>query len=161
MLKDKIGAKFKMEHRHATQIANLLNAQNQLTIPYTAERILHTAQNYVLIMQADEVIACAEVTKVQWYQFELRHLTVADPQKRNGYGRALLLEAERRALAEGAKVLQSTIRVGNNASESLFADAGYKSTCKFFNEASGNMISVWQRPLAPEADFSDPPPAYD
>jgi N-acetylglutamate synthase-like GNAT family acetyltransferase len=139
-----------METRHASQIAQLLNEQNKLTVQYTAERILEHSGNYLLrFNDSGDVVACAELKRVQWYQFELLHVTVAATHKRQGLASALVVEAESHAKNEGAEVLQSTIRKGNEESESLFAKCGFQSVCTFFNTNSGNLIRVWQKVLVP------------
>jgi hypothetical protein len=42
-----------------------------------------------------------ELKKVQWYQFEISHVTVAPGQKRKGLALDLVKEAEREAVAQG------------------------------------------------------------
>lgn len=135
--------------KQAAEIAALLNNQNQLTVAYTSDSVLASRENY-LITCSDEghVIACAELKKVQWYQFELLHVTVAQNFHRKGHAKELVERAERIALERGARILQSTIRVGNVASENLFASASFNPVCRFYNRSSGNVIGVWQKVLA-------------
>lgn len=139
-----------MDRSQAEQIALLLNTQNQLTVEYTADRVLEHRNNYLIRLDAiDQVAACAELKKVQWYQFELLHVTVASSSHRQGHARALVAEAATRAIQGGARILQSTIRVGNAASEGLFQSSGFESVARFYNAHSKNMIGVWQRVLSP------------
>jgi N-acetylglutamate synthase-like GNAT family acetyltransferase len=137
-----------MDRGQAEQIATLLNEQNQLTVQHTAEKVLEHSDNYLVRLDSvGHVLACAELKKVQWYQFELLHVTVAQEHQRKGYAHALVAEAEKKAFEFGARILQSTIRVGNTASEELFKSSGFNSVCRFYNPTSKNMISVWQRVL--------------
>ena len=130
-------------------IAALINARNQLTVCYTPQLILAEANNYrYKLSEIDEVIACVEVKKVQWYQVEIRHLTVAAAFERKGYAKALLCEAERFALRQGARLLQCTIREDNVPSRKLFEGIGFLHVGSFFNERSGNNIDVFQKVLA-------------
>lgn len=139
-----------MDNKHAEQIAMLLNDQNQLVVQYTADRVLEHKDNYLVRLDnSGKVIACAELKQVQWYQFELLHVTVALKNQKQGHARALVAEAERRAIHRGARILQSTIRAGNSASEALFKSSGFKSVSRFYNTKSKNIISVWQRVLSP------------
>ena len=91
-----------MERIHAEQIARLLNDQNQLTIPYTAETVLEHAPSYLVrIGECGEIIACTELKAVQWYQYELLHVTVAQTHLRGGLARSLIAEAEQQARLRG------------------------------------------------------------
>jgi N-acetylglutamate synthase-like GNAT family acetyltransferase len=139
-----------MEKRHASQVAKLLNEQNKLTVQYTAEKVLEHADNYLLRFDdSGDVVACAELKFVQWYQFELLHVTVAPTNKRKGLASALVAEAESRARKKGAEILQSTIRKGNEESEGLFGKSGFQAVSTFLNAQSGNLIRVWQKVLVP------------
>lgn len=139
-----------MDRSHAEQIAMLLNAQNQLTVRYTADSVLEHQDNYLVRLgDLGQVVACAELKQVQWYQFELLHVTVAQKNQRQGHARALVAEAEGRAIHRGARILQSTIREGNLASEALFKSSGFESVSRFYNVRSKNIIGVWQRVLSP------------
>jgi N-acetylglutamate synthase-like GNAT family acetyltransferase len=146
-----------MDQNQASQIATLLNEQNQLTVQYTAKRVLEHAPNYLVrIDDAGKVAACAELKKVQWYQFELLHVTVATTHLRKGLARNLIAEAQARAETSGARILQCTIRDGNKPSEDLFASSGFQSVCAFYNQQSKNLVRVWQKVLAlPPAGSAD------
>jgi len=134
----------------ADTIAVLLNARNELTVPYARQRVLDDADNYRCILSdAGEVIACVEIKKVQWYQCEVLHLTVSKAHERTGHGKALLCEAERVARAKNARVLQCTIRDDNIGSRRLFEGFGFQRVSAFFNEHSGNNVGVYQKVLVP------------
>ncbi|MBD9467764.1 GNAT family N-acetyltransferase [Pseudoxanthomonas sp. PXM01] len=144
-----------MERNQAEQIANLLNTQNQLTVHYGADRVLACQDNYLVRLDSSgRVIACAELKKVQWYQFELLHVTVSQQHHRQGHARSLITEATDRAISDGARILQSTIRAGNIASEHLFRSSGFEPVSRFYNARSKNIIGVWQRVL------SEVPPSH-
>jgi len=133
----------------ADQIAALLNERNELTVQYTRQRVLEHAGNYICRhSESGEVVACVEVKKVQWYQSEILHLTVTESQERKGHAKALLCEAERVARANGARLLQCTIRVDNTASRHLFEGSGFLHVGTFFNQGSGNNVGVFQKVLA-------------
>jgi hypothetical protein len=56
----------------AEQIASLLNSQNQLTVPYTASKILNAQDRYIVRFDnAGRVLGAVEVKPVQWYQSEI------------------------------------------------------------------------------------------
>ena len=132
----------------ADQIAALLNARNQLTVHYTRKRILDNADNYICQISEDgEVIACVEVKKVQWYQAEILHLTVAEAYERKGHAKALLCKAERVAKTKGIQLLQCTIRMDNKASRQLFEGFGFSHVSTFLNKGSGNFVGVFRKVL--------------
>jgi ribosomal protein S18 acetylase RimI-like enzyme len=140
----------------AQQIADLLNSQNQLTVPYTAGKIMDAQTRYVVRYDEDsKVLGAVEVKKVQWYQCEIDHLSVDPQSKRRGIGSWLLQEAEARASDLGARVTQCTIRVGNVASESLFCKYGYTATVTFVNRENGNQVTVYQKVLEHAHSGSD------
>jgi len=140
-----------MLHRTAEQIAALLNKQNQLAISYTPEMILEHQDRYLVRMDVrmdnSLVLGVVAVTKVQWYQCEISHLSVGSNVRRHGIAKGLLRDAEAKALQHGAKIAQCTIRGGNEASEELFRGQGYTLTARFFNSESGNQVAVYQKVL--------------
>jgi N-acetylglutamate synthase-like GNAT family acetyltransferase len=132
----------------ANQIAKLLNERNELTKPYTRQDILKDAANYqIRRSDCNVVVACVEVKKVQWYQTEIRHLTVTQSEERKGHAKALLADAEQLARARDARILQCTIRQGNAASRRLFEGRGFVQVCTFFNKRSSNNVEVFQKVL--------------
>lgn len=133
---------------HANQIAALLNARNELTVQYTRQRVVEHADNYLCrYSENGEVVACVEVKKVQWYQTEILHLTVAASHERQGHAKALLCEAERVARANGARLLQCTIGVSDTASRALFEGFGFSHIGTFLDQGSGNNVGVFQKVL--------------
>lgn len=137
-----------MTPESALQIASLLNSQNQLTIPYTAQNILSDESLYLVKYgQSEEVLGAAEVKKVQWYQCEILHVTVSPVARRQGIGTWLVREAEKRAIELGARIVQCTIRTRNQESEGLFQKLGYDRTVTFHNADSGNDVGVYEKVL--------------
>ena len=83
-----------MTANQAEQIAKLLNSQNQLTRKYNQETILKGKERFILKEDIEgTVLGAVEVVKAQWYQAEIKHLTVALSQRRRGVGRDLLIQA--------------------------------------------------------------------
>lgn len=139
----------------AEQIADLLNSQNQLTVPYTASKIIDHQDHYIVRYDDNgKVLGAVEVKKVQWYQCEIDHLSVDPKSKRQGIGSRLLQDAEARARDMGARIAQCTIRVGNDASEGLFKKHGYTPTVTFLNRANGNQVAVYQKVLEAQSQSS-------
>ena len=132
----------------ATQIANLLNSQNQLAVPYTAAAILDAQHRYIVRLDdSAQVLGVVEVKPVQWYQCEIDHLSVAPRSRRSGIGSWLLERAEQKAREVNARVVQCTVRVGNTESEGLFKKNGYVSTVTFLNRQTDNSVTVYQKVL--------------
>ena len=101
-----------MDAEVAEQIATLLNNRNELTRQYDAARVLEHADSYLYLTLGAEVSACIKLSRVQWYQVEIGHLTVAEAHERLGYGRQLVKQALTQAAEQGARVAQCTIREG-------------------------------------------------
>jgi len=135
-----------MTAEQADAIAHLLNTQNQLISKYDGKKVLRTAGEFLYRSGTkDPIIACVELKKVQWYQFEICHLTVHPDYQRQGHAYSLINEAEQQAIAAGARVLQCTIREGNRGSEQLFAKSNFVQTSKFYYPYSENHVAIWQK----------------
>ncbi|MDA3840276.1 MAG: GNAT family N-acetyltransferase [Patescibacteria group bacterium] len=132
----------------AEQIANLLNSRNQLVVDYTADKVLESKSNYVYLEDENEVIACAESKKIQWYQSEISHVSVLKKVEGKGKGKEILSRAERKAKNDGAKLLQCTIRTNNENSLRLFLRMGYEKVNRFFYPNSGNWVYVLQKSIS-------------
>jgi N-acetylglutamate synthase-like GNAT family acetyltransferase len=149
-----------MTLEQAAQIAELLNTRNQLQNEYDAETVLERSNNFLVELQDGAVAACVEIKKVQWYQWELCHLSVTEELERRGLGKRLIRRAEEKAKQGGARIIQCTIRVGNEASEQAFRRSGYREACCFYNAATDRYVAVWQKVLSHRAAPStatDPP----
>lgn len=134
----------------AKSIAALLNARNELTVPYDRDKVMSQAEDYLCRLSDDgEVIGCVQIKKVQWYQYEVLHLTVGYGHERRGHAKALLEDAEALGRARRARILQCTIRFDNVASKALFQSYGYIRVNAFLNEVSGKIVEVWQKALVP------------
>ena len=132
----------------AEAIALLLNTRNELTVQYDRAKVIADADDYLCRLSDDgELIACVQVKKVQWYQCEVLHLTVARSYERKGHAKDLLADAEALGRRRNARLLQCTIRADNAASQALFRRCSYRCVNAFLNEVSGNTIQVWQKVL--------------
>ncbi|MCB0752781.1 MAG: GNAT family N-acetyltransferase [Ignavibacteriae bacterium] len=129
----------------ASQIADLLNRSNNLVVKYNSRQILNSKEDYIFNLVDDEVIACAKCKKVQWYQWEISHVSVKESELKKGYGKNIIRECELRAVRGSAKIIQCTIRNDNFASIQLFKSMGYEQVNIFFYEKSGNYVYVYQK----------------
>jgi ribosomal protein S18 acetylase RimI-like enzyme len=138
-----------MENRTAEQIANLLNKENQLVVRYTGEDILASSDRYLFkTNEKGAVTTCIECKKVQWYQFELCHLTVGPKYRKKGLGQVMLKEAESHVLRNEGRLIQCTIRENNQASINLFTKNGFKHVSTFYYPVSGNNVMVFQKVIS-------------
>lgn len=137
-----------MTRDQADQIAILLNDRNKLARQYTADDVLPDAGNYHVELLDEVVIGCVEIKKMQWYQWELCHLAVAEAHCRKGIGAKLIRLAETVARDGGASLVQCTIRVGNHDSEKVFRKSGYREACCFYYSVTDRYVSVWQKAVA-------------
>jgi len=129
----------------AQQIAKLLNERNQLTRNYTAADVLSAADNYEYEVRDDKVVACVERKRLQWYQWEIRHLSVPEDWEGKGQASIVYQRAEHAAIKGGANVLQCTIREANKESVCFFEKRGFLKVGRFFNAANGNVVGIWQK----------------
>jgi N-acetylglutamate synthase-like GNAT family acetyltransferase len=135
-------------NKQAGQIAALLNEYNHLASSYTAQDIIANADRYFChFSTSGDIIACIELVKVQWYQFEIRHLVVAPTQLRRGYAQSLLLEMEKVVRERGGHILQCTTRKSNFSANIFFLKNKFIPCSMFYNPASSNVIFVWQKCL--------------
>jgi N-acetylglutamate synthase-like GNAT family acetyltransferase len=137
-----------MREEEAQQVADLLNSQNKLQIQYDANRVLESAKNYITLMSGQKVLACVELKRVQWYQYEIDHLSVLPSERGKGLAQQLLTKCEQKAKSMGGHVLQCTIREGNVASTSLFKKNGFSKSSQFYNHRTNNSVNVWQKAIA-------------
>jgi len=132
----------------AAKIATLINERNQLDGRYDAPRVLRQSKNYEYELDGEVVVACVEVKRVQWYQWEICHLSVSPAHTRKGFGSRMIQRAEEKAKDGGARIVQCTIRVGNIESESAFRKQGYAQTTCFYNSRTHNYVAVWQKVIS-------------
>ncbi|HLP38939.1 GNAT family N-acetyltransferase [Lacibacter sp.] len=137
-----------MTKEQAKQIAALLNERNKLVKEYAPEDVLAKEQNYVYSDERSIIVACAESKKVQWYQWEICHVSVDKTYEGKGLGSKILKLAEKKAIEGGAKILQCTIRSNNESSLRLFLAKGYTKTTSFFYPNSGNWVHVLQKSVS-------------
>lgn len=137
-----------MTKEQANQIAALLNERNKLVKAYNIEDVLSKKDNYVFIEENEKITACAETKKVQWYQWEISHVSVDKEHEGKGLGSRILRLAEKKAIDGGAIILQCTIRSNNEASMRLFSSKGYNKTVSFFYPKSKNWVNVFQKSLS-------------
>ena len=134
----------------AAQVALLLNTRNQLTRAYDVKRVLEEWAQYRIIREGGRLVACVQLRPVQWYQWEVLHLSVHEDCVGRGLGGQLLQIAKADATRVDIKLLQCTIRAGNVGSERLFSRAGFSRVSAFHNPRSGNNVAVWQHVLVPQ-----------
>ncbi len=148
-----------MTRSEAEQIAGLINRRNQLPEPYTANAILSKSGRYEYELNDGTVIACVERKRVQWYQWEIRHLSVHEDWEGQGGAYAVYGRAELAAHSGGASLLQCTIRDGNQGSERFFRRQGFRRVSGFFNPTTRNTVGVWQKVF--RASANEPAHAAD
>ena len=131
-----------ISQKHAGQIADLLDAEAQSTVPYSAKMVLQHADDYICEIQDDVVIACVEVKKVQWYQWEICHLSVSEAHERKGLGEQPRgrPRIRQRAVVRGSFNAQSG-SVTREASKA-FRRSGYREACHFFNASTDREVAV-------------------
>ena len=138
-----------MTNAQAEEIASLINERNQLVKQYEAKDILQNAGNYEYEVRDEKVVACVERKKVQWYQWEICHLSVPKEWGGKGVAFAVYQRAAAAARAGGARVLQCTIRKGNDDSEKFFLRQGFTKVGSFFYDGTGNTVGIWQKVICP------------
>lgn len=140
-----------MTEAHAREIAALINERNELARTYTAGDIIREASNYEYEVRDGKVVACVERQKVQWYQWEICHLSVPTEWEGKGVAFAVYQRAEAAARSGGGCVFQCTIREGNKRSEKFFRRQGFLKVGAFLYRPTGNTVGVWQKVLCSRA----------
>ncbi len=137
-----------MNKEHSVAIADLLNRRNELDVVYSPEKILKSSENYEFhLNESGKVIAAVEIERVQWYQWEIRHLSVHESHLRMGHGTRLITSAEQKAVKGRARIIQCTIREDNEESKNLFQKNGYRHVSTFYNYRTENNVGIWQKIL--------------
>jgi ribosomal protein S18 acetylase RimI-like enzyme len=135
-----------VNEKQAAQIAELLNARNQLARRYTGKDILAARDTYLFeVSETGDVTGCVEVKKVQWYQFEIDHLSVTEAVEGKGVASSLFRRAEEHAKQSRGRILQCTIREDNEKSQRLFKRKGFIQVSEFHYPDTGNNVGVWQK----------------
>jgi ribosomal protein S18 acetylase RimI-like enzyme len=116
-------------------------------LKYDMQGILAHADHYEREVRDGRVIACVDRHRVQWYQWEVCHLSVDARFEGQHIASAVYDKAERFARESGARIIQCTIRADNAASERFFTHKGFVKTVKFLNRESDNEVGVWQKVL--------------
>lgn len=137
-----------MTTKEAQEIANLINTRNQLTKKIMFEDVLQNHQSYVFLKNDLNIIACAESKKLQWYQNEICHVSIHEDFEGKGFGNEILKMAEEVAIKDKSRIIQCTIRKGNENSIRLFTRKGYAEVNKFFNSKSENWVNIYQKILS-------------
>lgn len=137
-----------MTEVEAEQIATLINRRNRLTTNYERPDILREAHRYEYESRDGKVVACVERKQVQWYQWEVRHLSVDESWERQGLASLVYQRLEDAACSAGVRLLQCTIREGNRDSVVFFDKRGFSKVARFLNRRTGNTVGVWQKVLA-------------
>lgn len=143
-----------MKKAHADQIAELINTHNYLIVAYNYKTVQDSLalENHYIFHRLDpggsRVVGVVELRRVQWYQWEVFHLSVEPTYRRQGLGTQLLEEAEAKACTEGARLLQCTIFEDNVASKAVFARRGFVQVAAFYNETTESTVTVWQKVLS-------------
>jgi ribosomal protein S18 acetylase RimI-like enzyme len=141
-----------MTEAEAKQIAELLNERNQLARQYIVDDILKNADNYEYELRGGKVVACVERKKVQWYQWEIRHLSVLKEYEGKGVASLVYQRTEKAARTNGAAVLQCTIREENTRSEAFFKRQNFVKVGRFLYGVTGNAVGLWQKVVSKVPD---------
>lgn len=134
-----------MTKNDAIEIAELLNKRNELSVKYSFDDILSKKENYLFIKEGDKIVACGESIKVQWYQNEIKHISVHKDFEGKRFGTKILNLVEEKSIKDNARVLQCTIRTDNENSIRLFTRKGYKKVNLFFNKKTKNWVFIFQK----------------
>lgn len=132
----------------ANQIAALINQRNRLDKNYTGNSVHKFAELYEYEVLDGKVVACVQRKELQWYHWEICHLSVAPECEGKGLAFKVYKRAEDKAIANNVRLLQCTIREGNEDSEKFFTRQEFTKVNRFVNTRTGNVVGVWQKVLA-------------
>lgn len=137
-----------MDISTATQISELLNLRNNLVKKYSSNDIIANCDNYRYLLEGDTIVCMCELKKVQWYQFEICHLSVNPKYEGKGFASKLMEVVINDAKKQNGRILQATIREDNRNSSRLFERKGFKKTSEFFYPLTGNNVFVYQKTIS-------------
>ena len=104
----------------------------------------------MFIKEGNKVVACGESIKVQWYQNEIKHISVHKDFEGKRFGTKILKLVEEKSIKDNARVLQCTVRTDNENSIRLFTRKGYKKVNLFFNKKTKNWVFIFQKVISIE-----------
>ncbi len=137
-----------MDVNIARQISNFLNKYNKLDKFFTEKDILKEKDSYIYLEDNGILIGAVKLIKFDWYLGGIKHLTINESYRKQGYATKLLLIAEKKAIEKNIRVLQSTIRKNDIASIKSFEKCGYKKVNCFFNKRTNRKILIYQKILS-------------
>jgi len=115
----------------ATQVAVLLNQNNQLQSKKSARDILRTKTNYITELHGKLVLGVAGIEKLNYTFTEIKHLCVREDWRRKHIGRFLV---ERAMNFCDTPMLYVSIRKDNKASLELFKGFGFTESGEYPSE---------------------------
>ena len=136
---------------HRQEVISLLNRRSGLPFSADYEVKVDWSDFIYLLDAAGHVAAVAKVREVMWYETEVTRLCVREDCQGKGWGKRLLLAAERHAREDSHPVLQLTITESNFGAKCLAYSCGFKLTTTFYNRFSGHRVGVWHKNIQEEA----------
>ena len=147
-----------MNSIEAEQIFKLLDRNDLGETKPTLEEIRENL--YFIDYDKDEgddriIVACARAKQVQWYQWELCHLSVALEHESTGKAYKVARKAIQHAIDNGAKIIQCTISETNYKSWRLCERNGFKKATRFYNDKSKKNLLLYHRVVKEKISETD------
>lgn len=97
----------KLTTEYFNQVHDLIKfySDQKLMLPLSLDELYHRAQAYRLVVQDDQVLACAHLDIFTPELAEIKSLAVLDSYRGSGYGRQLVEDCERQARELGIRKL--------------------------------------------------------
>ncbi|MDD9898978.1 MAG: N-acetyltransferase [Candidatus Melainabacteria bacterium] len=97
----------KLTTEYFNQVHDLIKhySDKQLMLPISLDELYHRAQAYRLVVQDEQVLACAHLDIFTPELAEIKSLAVSELEQGSGYGRQLVEDCERQARELGIKKL--------------------------------------------------------
>lgn len=132
----------------AHQIMVLINKQNHLIKKYSIHDILDSADEYLTILDSDDVlIGVVKIKKLNWFMCELSHLSVSPFYIRQGFAQQLLDLAEKKAKKLKSTCICCSIRYDNISSINLFLKKKYLYVSEFIYKETRRVLYVLMKTI--------------
>lgn len=131
-------------YEKASVIARMLNASIDNTL--TVDDVLSNFKNFVYATHREnvgEIVGAAHFKRRDWENCDVKNIIVLENYRRQGYGKTIMSEIEKRASYRDFKYINVTIDDKNEAVSTLLEKSGYSKSLSYFDENTKQNMAQW------------------